>query len=342
MAASYVLALTTVMIVLSVVSLAFMSLRFYSKYLTGARFWLDDICLASAWIIHLVFVVLSLICIRYGLGHKAVDLDLTQLPTLLKLLPIAQFFAVIAVSVSKTSFILTMLRLCTRMWQKAILYFLLASVNASLLSISIVQFFQCGTVPTAGCVPGNSVIALGVFAAGYSAAVDLFLVGFPVFIIWNLQMQQREKIGIIVSMSLGVIAGVVGIYKSSTIPEISRSADFTYGTALVLIWLVAEVCATIIASSIPFYRPLLRMSGIRKNSKIIPDSYNLSDRRTNGHSKLSSNRTNRSELDDNSDKDILRTRCLLSTMYETHYMTATTTTTATRHRPATMSSSSWS
>lgn len=51
---------------------------------------------------------------------------------------------------------------------------------------------------------------------------------------------------------------MVGLYKTSTIPFISRSADFTYGTAVILIWLVAEVSATIIAASVPFYRPFFR------------------------------------------------------------------------------------
>lgn len=78
-------------------------------------------------------------------------------------------------------------------------------------------------------------------------------------------------------------AGVVGIYKSSTIPAVSRSLDFTHGTAMVLIWLVGEVTATIIACSIPFLRPLVRrMSSSGKASK---DSYGLSAR---GHNKLGS------------------------------------------------------
>ncbi|KAI1325213.1 hypothetical protein F5Y16DRAFT_378631 [Xylariaceae sp. FL0255] len=307
---SYVLAMTTVMIVLTVVSFTFMSLRFYSKYLTGARFWLDDVCLVTSWITHLVFVILSIICTRYGLGSHIATINLATLPTLLYLLPIAQFFAVISVAISKSSFILTMFKLAPKMWQKIVLGYLLATVNGSLLSISIVQFFQCSVPPTPGCVAGDTVIALGVFAAAYSAATDLFLVGFPIIIIWNLQVRTKEKVGIMVSMSLGVIAGVVGIYKSSTIPKVGRSTDFTYGTALVLIWLVAEVCATIIASSIPFYRPLLRHAGGRSANKSLQDSYVLKSRRRDGHSKIASqtNIKTGSAFDDNSDKGILVTQ----------------------------------
>jgi hypothetical protein len=102
-------------------------------------------------------------------------------------------------------------------------------------------------------------------------------------------------------------AGVVGIYKSSTIPFVARDADFTFGTAIVLIWLVAEVTATIIAASIPFYRPLIRRASSTFRSK---DAYGMSrmNRSRNGggfgnHSKLGSQADVKSDC--NSDQDIL-------------------------------------
>lgn len=153
----------------------------------------------------MVFIVISIISTKYGLGKQSVDLDLTLMPKLLYLLPIAQFFAVLSVAVSKASFILTLLRLVTLTWQKAALWFMFVTINTSMLSISIVQFFQCGVVPEKGCVAGNIVISLGVFAAGYSAAMDLVLTLFPSLIIWKLHMKKREKVGVIVSMSLGLV-----------------------------------------------------------------------------------------------------------------------------------------
>ncbi len=152
-----------------------------------------------------MYIVISIYTTRYGLGEHFANLDPTLLPNALYLIPIAQFFAVISVSVSKTSFILTLLRLVNKTWQKAALWFMLATINGSMLSIAIVQFYQCGAVPTAGCVNGDAVIALGVFAAGYSAAMDIVLSAFPFLLIWNLQMQTREKMGVIAAMSLGIV-----------------------------------------------------------------------------------------------------------------------------------------
>lgn len=97
-------------------------------------------------------------------------------------------------------------------------------------------------------------------------------------------------------------AGVVGIYKTSTIPGIARNADFTYGTAFPLIWLVAEVDATIIAASIPFFRPLVRavMGTKQKNS------YSLSKRSRSGANPLGSQPERPGfDSDNGSDRNIL-------------------------------------
>lgn len=103
---------------------------------------------------------------RYGLGYHYVDLDLTLLPEALRLMPIGQFFAVLSVAVSKSSFILTLIRLVMVTWQKASLWFMLVTINTFMLSIAIVQFYQCSDPPTPGCVPTDGVVGLGIFAAG--------------------------------------------------------------------------------------------------------------------------------------------------------------------------------
>lgn len=74
-----------------------------------------------------------------------------------------------------------------------------------MFTIAVVQFYQCGNPPTPGCVDGKVVIGLGVYAAGYSAVMDLVLTAFPTLVIWNLQMKRSDKIGIITSMSLGIV-----------------------------------------------------------------------------------------------------------------------------------------
>ncbi|KAL2270537.1 hypothetical protein VTJ83DRAFT_2721 [Remersonia thermophila] len=296
------------MAVLTFVSAVFMGLRFWCKRMINTKLGLDDAVLFLGFTLHFIFEVISIYMLKLGLGRHMVEIDMmTELPKLLYWLPIAQWFAIVSIAVSKSSFAITLLRLVTATWQKAALWFLLLTINGAMGSISIVQFFQCSVPPKPGCVNNDAVVALAVFAAGYSAFADLALTSFPFLIIRNLQMKRREKAGIIVSMSCGVVAGIVGIYKASTIPTVSRSLDFTYTTTTVLIWVVAEVSATVIACSIPFLRPLVRHIKTSKNSN---NSYGLSGMSSRGtHNKLGSRADAKAggETDDgdrDSDRDV--------------------------------------
>lgn len=95
---------------------------------------------------------------------------------------------------------------------------------------------------------------------------------------------------------------MVGIYKTSTIGLVARNTDFTYGTTFPLIWLSAEVSATVIAASIPFYRPLVR---IVRGTEAKEASYALSKVSRPGTNPL--NRTHEQLEDDTrSDKFILK------------------------------------
>lgn len=133
---------------------------------------------------------------------------------------------------------------------------------------------------------------------------------------------------------------MVGLYKTSTIPYVSRSADFAYGTAIVLIWLVAEVSATIVAASIPFYRPFFRRGrssgdggGGEGNSGGGPRSqasYALHNRKRarDGHSMLDSGVDRKGAAEDgandnSSDKAILGsdTRIVRQTNISVNYLT---------------------
>lgn len=113
-------------------------------------------------------------------------------------------------------------------------------------------------------------------------------------------LEENEKI-----VANDFSAGVVGLYKTSTIGLVARDSDFTYGTAFPLIWLCAEVSATVIACSIPFYRPLVRLVRGKPQPSRDNSNYSLSKVSRPGTNPL--NRTHdQLENDDSSDRYILR------------------------------------
>lgn len=65
----------------------------------------------------------------------------------------------------------------------------------------------------------------------------------------------REKVGVGIAMSMGMIAGAASIVKAAIFPTLSNG-DISYTSASLHIWSIAEPSITIVAASIPLLRVL--------------------------------------------------------------------------------------
>lgn len=68
---------------------------------------------------------------------------------------------------------------------------------------------------------------------------------------------RREKFGVAIAMSMGLIAGATSIVKAVTVPSLGSARDITFVAAPLHIWSIVEPSVTIIAASIPLLRILL-------------------------------------------------------------------------------------
>ncbi|KAF4962987.1 hypothetical protein FSARC_8964 [Fusarium sarcochroum] len=119
-------------------------------------------------------------------------------------------------------------------------------------------------------VPGICGIDVTPFAItlGISCAIaDFFFAIFPWFFIWRLNMKRREKITIAGSMSLGIIAGFCGIYRTYEVAT-GFTANYTFDTVPLIIWSSAEMAITLICIGIPTLRPFWRrvIRGLKTSS----------------------------------------------------------------------------
>lgn len=108
-----------------------------------------------------------------------------------------------------------------------------------------------------------------------NSASDFFLAVFPTSIFWSLNLRLGIKISLITLMSLGLLAMVASIIKTTKygdIPSITNLGS-TGGIELIR-WGYAENLIIIITSSVPCIRPLL-ISSVRKISSAAK-SYELS------------------------------------------------------------------
>ncbi|MCJ1318994.1 hypothetical protein MMC15_004326 [Xylographa vitiligo] len=131
-------------------------------------------------------------------------------------------------------------------------------------------FTQC--TPTAGlwnmalgadCSGINRGIIWAEITGAWGAATDLLLALYPVFIIYNLQIQLRLKVILCFLMGLGVFTAICSLVKTAQFNRLEISPDATYEIAPLMIWGMTEMWVVLIASSVAPLWPLLRLSASR-------------------------------------------------------------------------------
>ncbi|KAK1452798.1 hypothetical protein CCUS01_10672 [Colletotrichum cuscutae] len=127
----------------------------------------------------------------------------------------------ISLALTKTSFAVTLLRIASG-WQRYIIWFLVIIMNIQLI-VHIILTWRAvcprrprDTTPhlPGSCWSAQDAITLGIFGGLYSAVSDFVLALLPWKIVLSLQMRKHEKIGVGVAMSMGILAGVMGIMKA--------------------------------------------------------------------------------------------------------------------------------
>jgi len=124
---------------------------------------------------------------------------------------LAGSFSILAAAWSKTSFALTLLRLCegkTRFF----VWFVIISINILMDLSGLVLYIQCSPVEknwninVAGtCWTPQIAVICGIITSVYSAIMDWALALLPWKLIWGLQMKKKEKIGVGLAMSMGMM-----------------------------------------------------------------------------------------------------------------------------------------
>ncbi|OGM46628.1 hypothetical protein ABOM_004648 [Aspergillus bombycis] len=260
------------------------ALRMYCKVMLNRGFGWDDLVICLALVLLLVYTALTTRGVQMGvIGKHVGDIDdPSKTPGALKLIYIGMIICIISCVLSKTSFAITLLRIVTRPWQKAILWFIIVSMNIIMWLCAICYLLQCKPaaalwnaelMPTADCWPSYIFQTIALTAGAYSGCMDFILALLPWLVIWKLQMRRREKLGIAIAMSLGIFAAATAFIKTTKLTNVSNVADYTYACSEILIWASAETGLTIFAASIPSLRVLFVRMSSSYNHSDEPSSY---------------------------------------------------------------------
>ncbi|KAI1636775.1 hypothetical protein F4809DRAFT_607703 [Biscogniauxia mediterranea] len=237
----------------------FLALRLYCRIYRMAGAWYDDYVLFAAWLTLMAGDASISYVLRRGFGTGPLVPDDVPLCYALYII-----FSTWALTLTKTSWAITLLRL-TEGWRKWVCWFAIATLLALGTATSFQSFSSACGAPTeekwtlpGGCWSLEASLGFSMFAGAYNALMEIILAFLPWKLIWNLRLAQAEKIGICVSMSLGVIAACIAVVRLVITSTIALDDNLWYTITIVALLAQIEQSTTIIACSIPILRALLQ------------------------------------------------------------------------------------
>ncbi|PHH54867.1 hypothetical protein CFIMG_001264RA [Ceratocystis fimbriata CBS 114723] len=249
--------------ILGGLSLVFLSLRVYCKFLKHRGLYWDDYLLIASWLAVLGTIILTDVAISHGYGRHAWAIDPSEANILSLSGLMSVTFAIAGQAWSKSSFAMTLYRIATPHMRWSI-WFIVITLNILMMIVALFFWVPCDPLEKAwkpmvkgSCWDPYIVVRLYIVVSVYSGIVDITLAFMPWKIVMGLQMKLSEKLGVATAMSMGVFAGVSAFIKASYLPVLAVP-DFNYDGSHLVIWGIAETSVTIMAASIPVMRVLVR------------------------------------------------------------------------------------
>jgi hypothetical protein len=148
---------------------------------------------------------------QLGFGKRTMDIPRENQPTIALGVSVVASISSFSATLSKISFGVTLLRL-TSGKLRWFVWFCIVTLFIFVIPSALFTWIQCHPVAKAWdpsiegtCWPASITINYGIFNAGWCAVADFVLALLPWKLIWGLQLRFREKIGVGVAMSMGVL-----------------------------------------------------------------------------------------------------------------------------------------
>ncbi|KAM0796506.1 hypothetical protein BDR22DRAFT_893191 [Usnea florida] len=280
--------ITTIIIVLR----AYTKVKLVSRGGSWALFW--AVC---AWVLGVFNGVSLTVAAASGMGNHQNSLSNHDFSTALHWVWVGNATTLLSISFGKIAVVAFLLTIQGETYKvkRYMLYFLCTStvgfdLSAVLLNLTtvLIIFLQCDPPRKLWHpeLPGNCNIEavngiMGYVCGAYGAFVDLALAVYPVFLLYQLQISKRMKLGISTLMAAGVFSAICAIVKTVEVARVVDSTDRTYDLTPLALWGATEMWMVIIACSIPACWPLVThlfqkkksVSGNTKRNTYGPDNH---------------------------------------------------------------------
>ncbi|KAF2770783.1 hypothetical protein EJ03DRAFT_269874 [Teratosphaeria nubilosa] len=243
---------------------AFLAARIWTKTRRGSGLWCDDYILIVSWLV--LTANDALICAEYATGYVNPHWgDRMHI-----MIATSSCGTLIGLSLTKTAFAVTLLNLTRgfKHWRKchAVLWFCIVTMNSYNFVKCILEWAKvCGDKSYDKwyrldfCLEPHFRNRFKENGNIYNIVMDFVFAAYPWIITWNLRMTRKDKIGLCLTMSLGILVAIASAIRTEWKYHVQKKDQwYFWNNAMSNIWYSSEVAGTIIVQCVPVLRPLLK------------------------------------------------------------------------------------
>ncbi|EFQ34833.1 integral membrane protein [Colletotrichum graminicola] len=249
--------------VLTSLSIVFVALRAFTRIsLTKKAFGLDDYLIGISLGLTIIFFGLSIKLCELGVGVHLWQVKRADFsPGFLLHSLIAVLIYSLSVITAKLSLLFLYLRLSPERWFRIVTMVFIVFTTTYAFIYFFLLLFSCRPIHAtwdlsaqagATCVNKGAIfLAL----SGTNIVMDIVCLILPLRIIIPLQMAKRQKLSLILLFATGGLVCICAIRRTTILPLLLTSKDFTFDLQKQLNWASVEVNAGVMCASVPALKP---------------------------------------------------------------------------------------
>ncbi|KAH9871791.1 hypothetical protein J1614_006048 [Plenodomus biglobosus] len=226
----------------------------------------DDYVMVSAMALCIAGQCIIIPQVYYGAGRHIEYIDPADFSMAFKLNFITQPLYLFAIALVKISVGFFLLRIAVRLFYRRLIVGIMIFMAVYTIGCFFTLVLQCTDLrimwdPTVEgtCWTSSTLKTLGYTNSALNISTDLaFSILIPIPMLWNIQMNHRQKASLICILGLGIFASAAALIKLSYLTNYGRSGDWLWDSRNLTIWTVAECNVGIVAGNLPSLKPIFR------------------------------------------------------------------------------------
>ncbi|QRC98512.1 hypothetical protein JI435_045660 [Parastagonospora nodorum SN15] len=269
----------------------------------------DDYVMVTSMILCIAGQCIIIPQVYYGAGRHIEYIEIHEFQNSFRLNFVTQPLYLFAICLTKLSVGFFLLRIAVQPFYKKLIIGIMCFMSFYTIGCFFTIVLQCTDLRVqwdqtvkGTCWSTKTLKSLSYSNQALNILTDVaFSVAIPIPMLWNVQMNRRQKASIIGILGLGMFATAAAVVKLSYVSTYGRSGDWLWDSRDLTIWTVIECNVAIIAGCLPCLKPLFRTvlgstygRGTRKTepSKYISRPYGPgTPQRSRNYSELHSNKT---------------------------------------------------